>query len=132
MSIKVTRVAGTKLRAEIDGFELISGQVDEKTPQEGPSPSRIMVASLGLCAAHYAAWYLKRHNIQDEGLTVDIDAQEARNPSRVALFNVRLNLKANLTEEERVGLLSSISRCYVGNTLKGNPEINYDLNVTKL
>ena len=127
MSIKVTRVAGTKLRAEIDGFELISGQVDEKTPPEGPSPSRIMVASLGLCAGHYATWYLKRHNIQGEELTIDVDTQEARDPSRVARFNVRINLKASLTEEERVGLLSSVSRCYVGNTLKGNPEINYDL-----
>jgi uncharacterized OsmC-like protein len=129
MSIKVTRVAGTKLRAEIDGFELISGQVDEKPPPEGPSPSRIMVASLGLCTANYAAWYLKRHNIQDEGLTVEVGTQEARDPSRVAIFNVRLNLKAILTEEERVGLLSSVSRCYVGNTLKGNPQINYDLNL---
>ena len=132
MGIKITRVAGTKLKAEIDGFELISGQVDEKTLPEGPSPSRLMVASLGLCAGHYAAWYLKRHNIQDMGLTVDVDTQEARDPSRVARFNVNLNLKANLTEEERVGLLASVSRCYVGNTLKGNPEINYDLNVTKL
>jgi len=130
MGIKITRVAGTKLKAEIDGFELISGQVDEKTPPEGPSPSRLMVASLGLCAGHYAAWYLKRHNIQDMGLTVDVDTQEARDPSRVARFNVKLNLKADLTEEERVGFQASVSRCYVGNTLKGNPEINYDLNVT--
>jgi uncharacterized OsmC-like protein len=129
MSLKITRVAGTKLKAEIDGFELISGQVDEKTPPEGPSPSRLMVASLGLCAGHYAAWYLKRHNIQDEGLTVEVDTQEARDPSRVAIFNVRLNLKAILTEEERVGLLSSVSRCYVSNTIKGNPEINYDINI---
>lgn len=116
------------MKAEIDGFELISGQVDEKTPPEGPSPSKIMVASLGLCAGHYAAWYLKRHNIQDEGLTVEVDIQEARDPSRVVRFNVRLGLKANLTDEERVGLLSSVSRCYVGNALKGNPEINYDIN----
>jgi len=130
MGIKITRVAGTKLKAEIDGFELISGQVDEKTPPEGPSPSRLMVASLALCAGQYAAWYLKRHNIQDAELTVDVDTQEARDPSRVALFNIRINLKVNLTEEERAGLLSSVSRCYVGNTLKGNPEINYDLNVT--
>jgi uncharacterized OsmC-like protein len=130
MGIKITRVAGTKLKAEIDGFELISGQVDEKTPPEGPSPGRLMVASLGLCAGHYTAWYLKRHNIHDGGLTVDVDTQDAKDPSRVARFNVKLNLKANLTEEERIGLLASVSRCYVGNTLKGNPEINYDLNVT--
>jgi uncharacterized OsmC-like protein len=132
MVIKITRVAGTKLKAEIDGFELISGQVDEKTPPEGPSPSRIMVASLGLCAGHYATWYLKRHNIQDQGLTVDVDTQDARDPSRVARFNVRLNLKTNLTEEERFGLLTSVRRCYVGNTLQGNPEINYALNMTEL
>ena len=109
MSIKITRVAGTKLKAEIDGFELISGQVDEKTPPEGPSPSRIMVASLGLCAGHYAAWYLKRHNIQDEGLTVDVDTQDARDSSRVARSNVK-ELGLDLRRIDSSKLLEKLAR----------------------
>ena len=131
MTIKITRIAGLKLKAEVDGFEIISGQIDDHSTPEGPSPSKLMVASLGLCTGLYAAWYLKRHNIPDEGLTVDVETIDASSPSRVGVFNVKVNVKADLSGEDRTGLLSSISRCYVGNTLKGNPEINYELNVER-
>ena len=130
MTIKVTRVSGTKLKAEIDGFEVVSGQVDENTPPEGPSPGKLMVASLGLCAGLYTVWYLKRHGISDEGLTVDVDVRDEKNPSRATSFDVVVNLRAEISEKDREGLMSSVSHCYVGNTLKGNAMINYSLNLT--
>jgi uncharacterized OsmC-like protein len=88
-----------------------------------------MVASLGLCAGLYAAWYLKRHNIPDEGLIVEVDTVDMKEPSRVGSFNVKINLKADLSKEDSAGLIASISHCYIGNTLKGKPEINYKLNI---
>jgi ribosomal protein S12 methylthiotransferase accessory factor len=130
MTIKSTRIKGLKLKAEIDGFEIIAGRIDDNTPPEGPSPSKLMIASLGLCVGLYAAHYLKRHNISDDGLTVDVDTEEANDPSRVVRFDVKVNLKAELTEQEKAGLLASVSRCYVGNTLKMSPEIRYSLNLT--
>lgn len=129
MTIKITRINGMKQKADVDGFEIISGRVDENTAPEGPAPGRIMVASLGLCVGLYAAHYLKRHNISDEGLTVDIEAFDESNPSRAESFDIVVNLKAKLTEEEKAGLMASVSRCYVGNTLKSTPEINYSLNL---
>jgi ribosomal protein S12 methylthiotransferase accessory factor len=131
MTIKITRIEGLKQKAEVDGFEIISGRVDDATAPEGPSPSKLMVASLGLCTGLYAAHYLKRHNISDEGLTVEVDVKEANDPSRVTEFDVRVNLKAKLTEQEKAGILVSISRCYVGNTLKMTPEISYRLNLSE-
>ena len=129
MVVKISRITGLKLKVEVEGFEIVSGQIDDKSPKEGPSPGSLMAASLGLCAGLYAGWYLKRHNIPDEGLTVEVDTLDEKEPSRVGTFNVRVNLKADLSPEARVGLLASVNRCYVGNTLKGNPDINYELNV---
>ncbi len=129
MVIKITRINGLKLKAEVEGFEIVSGQIDDKSPREGPSPGSLMVASLGLCAGLYAGWYLKRHNIPDEGLTVEVDTVDEKDPSRVGIFNVRVTVKADLSQEARTGLLGSVNRCYVGNTMKGSPEINYELNV---
>lgn len=131
MTIKITRIKGLKQKAEIDGFTIISGRVDDATPPEGPSPGKLMIASLGLCAGLYAAHYLKRHNISDEGLTVDVDTVDATDPSRATSFDVRVNIKAELNEPEKAGLLASVSRCYVGNTLKATPEIKYTLNAAK-
>jgi uncharacterized OsmC-like protein len=131
MGIKITRIDGLKLKAEIDGFEIVSGRVDENTAPEGPAPGRIMVASLGLCVGLYAAHYLKRHSISDEGLTVDIEAFDASNPSRASEFEIIVNVKAKLSEEAKAGLLASVSRCYVGNTLKTTPEISYSINAVE-
>ena len=129
MSIKVSRVSGLKLKAEVDGFTVVTGQVDEKTPAEGPSPGRLMVASLGLCAELYAAFYLRKHGIPDEGLTVEITAVNEKIPSRASAFDVRVTVKASLTEEQRKGLMENVSHCYVGNTMKGAPDIRYSLQV---
>jgi len=129
MSIKITRIEGTKLKAEVSGFEIISGQVDENTKPEGPSPGKLMVASLGLCAGLYAATFLKRHNIPDKGLTVEVASTDARNPSRASAFEVKVSVKAELSEQQRDTMMAYIRACWVGNTLKGNPEITYTLNI---
>jgi len=129
MVIKITRISGLKQKAEVDGFEIISGRVDDNTPPEGPSPGKLMIASLGLCAGLYAAHYLKRHNISDEGLSVEVENTDANDPSRVVSFAIKVNVKAKLTEQEKAGLMASVSRCYVGNTLKMTPEIKYSLNL---
>lgn len=129
MSIRISRVEGLKLKAEVDGFTVITGQIDETKAPEGPSPGRLMVASLGLCAELYAAYYLKKHNIPDEGLTVDITAVNERTPSRAISFDVKVSVKAKLTEQQKAGLIDNVKHCYVGNTLKTNPSINYYLEV---
>ena len=129
MSIKVSRVDGLKLKAEVDGFTIIIGQIDETKPPEGPSPGRLMVASLGLCAELYAAFYLKKHNIPDEGLIVEITAINERTPSRAISFNVKVSIKAKLTEQQKIGFLDNVKHCYVANTMKANPTINYYLEV---
>jgi hypothetical protein len=47
----------------------------------------------------------------------------------VKVFQVEgMNLKAELTDKQREGLVAEASRCYVGNTLKGTPAINLELN----
>jgi len=38
-----------------------------------------------------------------------------------------MNLKAELTDKQREGLVAEASRCYVGNTLKGTPTIKMRL-----
>jgi uncharacterized OsmC-like protein len=127
MSITISRVKGMKLKAEVDGFTIITGQIDETIPAEGPSPGRLMVASLGLCAEFYAALYLKKHKISDEGLIVEIKETNGQNPSRAISFEIKVKVKAVLTDEQRSGIMNNVRHCYVSNTMKGNPEINYCL-----
>ena len=129
MVVKITRINGLKLKAEVEGFEIISGQVDETSPREGPSPSSLMIASLGLSAGLEAVWYLKRYNTPDNGLTVWVETLDLEDPDKGRRFRVKVDVKADLSEEARASLLASINDCYVGKTLRGSPEISYELNI---
>jgi len=49
----------------------------------GMTPPELLLASLGSCAAYYAAEYLHRHELATEGTRVRLVAEKIKNPARV-------------------------------------------------
>jgi len=129
MNVRITQIAGKKLKAESDGLEVISGRVDENTPPEGMSPGKLMAAALGMCTGMHVVSYFKRHNIVNKGFEITVDTVNASNPWRCEEFTTNIRLNAELSDSQRKGLLADVNRCYVGNTLKGTPEININLSL---
>ncbi len=127
MTVKITRLDGDQFRAESDGYEVLSGRLDEQTPPIGMSPGKLMVASLGLCSAFHAAWYLKRQKIEATSLQVEVDDMNEKEPSRALGFNITVKVGANLDPKQVEGLLAEVRRCYVANTMKGLPRFNYEI-----
>jgi uncharacterized OsmC-like protein len=127
MKVKITKLEGTKLKAESDGFEIISGRVDENSDLEGMMPGRIMVASLGLCIGMHVTSYFKRHKIKLDELTLTVEVKSDGHPRRVIEFNVDLNIKHTLNVKQKKILLTELDRCYVANTLKNRPQIKINL-----
>jgi len=128
MSVKVTQVEGGKFKAESEGLEVISGRVAPEAPAEGMSPGRLMAASLGLCTGMHVAGYLSRHGIPNRGIELTVDQANAENPRRCGAFTVTIRVQADLTEKQRKGLMADAHKCYVGNTLRGDPAIKLSLN----
>ena len=127
MTVKITRLDGDLFRAESDGYEVLSGRLDEQTPPIGMSPGKLMVASLGLCSAFHAAWYLKRQNIGATSLQIEVDDMNEKEPSRALGFNITVKVGAKLDPRQVEGLLAEVRRCYVANTMKGLPRFNYEI-----
>ena len=127
MTVKITRLDGDQFRAESDGYEVLSGRLDEQTPPIGMSPGKLMVASLGLCSAFHAAWYLKRQNIEATSLQIEVDDMNEKEPSRALGFNITVKVGAKLDPRQVEGLLAEVRRCYVANTMKGLPRFNYEI-----
>jgi uncharacterized OsmC-like protein len=127
MSVKITRLEGDQFRAESDGFEVLSGRLDEQTPPIGMSPGKLLAASLGLCCAFHVAWYLKRHNLEAISLQLKVDVINDKAPSRASEFNIEIKIGAELNQKHKDGLLNEVKRCYVGNTLRGMPWFNYEI-----
>jgi uncharacterized OsmC-like protein len=127
MTVKITRLDGDQFRAESDGYEVLSGRLDEQTPPIGMSPGKLMVASLGLCSAFHAAWYLKRQKIEATSLQVEVDDMNEKEPSRALGFNITVKVGAKLDARQVEGLLAEMKRCYVANTMRGLPRFGYDI-----
>ena len=127
MSVKVTRIDGGKFKAEADGFEVLSGRVDEKSEPVGMSPGRLMAVSLGLCSAFHVAAYLRQRKIDAVGLSLGVEVKNEVNPSRASEFKITINVGAELNGKQLEGLMEEVGRCYVGNTMRNAPSISYEV-----
>jgi uncharacterized OsmC-like protein len=127
MSVKITQIEGWKLKAEADGFTVISGRSDLESPSEGMSPGKLMAASLGLCTGMHLVSYMQKNNIEHDGFEITVNNKSARNPSRCVEYNTSIKINAELSPEEIEGLLEEAGKCYVGNTIKCAPSVNIEL-----
>jgi uncharacterized OsmC-like protein len=127
MTVKITRMEGNQFKAESEGYQVMSGRLNEQTPPIGMSPGKLMVASLGLCSAFHVTWYLKRHSIEASRLEIEVDETNDKEPSRAAGFYITVKIGAKLDQKQTESLLAEVKRCYVGNTMRGNPRFNYEI-----
>jgi uncharacterized OsmC-like protein len=128
MSVKITQIEGWELKAESEGFTVISGKPDLDSPPEGMSPGHLMAASLGLCTGMHLVSYMNKNHIEHKGFEITVDTKSERDPSRCAEFTTNIKLNAELDEEQKKGLLEEAGKCYVGNTIKTCPQVNICLN----
>lgn len=91
---------------------------------EGMTPPELLLASLGSCAAYYAAEYLRQHQLATEGTRVRITAEKLKDPPRVDNFSIEIQLPLSVGEDDRAGVESAVHRCLIHNTLLHPPAIN--------
>ena len=127
MSVKITQIEGWELKAEADGFTVISGKPDLESPAEGMSPGKLMAASLGLCTGMHLVSYMQKNKIEHDGFEITVDNKSARNPSRCVEYTTSIKINAELDPETIEGLLEEAGKCYVGNTLKCTPTVNIEI-----
>lgn len=94
---------------------------------EGMTPPELFLASLGSCAAYYAADYLRRQNLATEGTRVRVTAEKANNPPRLADFHIEVDLPLEVSEQHRAGVEDAIDRCLIHNTLRHPPQISVEI-----
>lgn len=87
------------------------------------TPPELLLASLGSCAAYYAAEYLRARNLAPGGVEVSVSAEKLKTPARLGNFRVRVVSPVTLTSEQREAMLRSVHHCLVHNTLRTPPEI---------
>jgi len=130
MEVQINQVEGVRFSVKTRTHAIICDQpAANGGTDEGMTPPELLLASLGACAAFYAAEYLRTRNLSHEGISVSVAAEKAKNPARLDNFSIRVDCPVDLTPEKREGLLRSIEHCLVKNTLLSPPKIEVSLEV---
>ncbi|HUO16285.1 MAG TPA: OsmC family protein [Verrucomicrobiae bacterium] len=95
---------------------------------EGMTPPELLLASLGACAAFYAAQYLRKHKLATEGTHVRVTADKAKDPARVDNFRIEIETPVELSSQHRAGVETAVHHCLIHNTLLHPPKIAIAIN----
>ncbi len=99
---------------------------------EGMTPPELLLASLGSCAAYYAAQYLRKQRLAKEGVRVRVTADKIKDPPRLDNFRIAVEVPLVLNDEQRKGLEESVHHCLIHNTLLHPSRIELAITIPQL
>ena len=77
MEVKITHLDHAKFAIQARSHSIICDQPTENGGDDsGMTPPELLLASLGSCAAFYAAQYLKTRNLAETGVEVSVEAEK--------------------------------------------------------
>ncbi|MGD0940162.1 MAG: OsmC family protein [Terracidiphilus sp.] len=132
MEVKITHLDQVKFTVQARSHSIMCDQpADNGGEDSGMTPPELLLASLGSCAAFYAAQYLKTRNLAQSGVEVMVTAEKLKQPARLGNFRIHVVSPVSLTEEQTEGLMRSVHHCLIHNTLLSPPEIAIELTTSE-
>jgi putative redox protein len=117
------RSEGFAHRVEVDGHELTVDEPEEAGGSDtGPSPTRLMTASLAACTSITVLMYAERKGWDVGEIEVTAEFEEAPR-GEPARFEVNVRLPSALSEAQVERLKVIAGKCPVHRTLIGEVEI---------
>ena len=127
-TMRVDHRSGDRFDIRIrDHVVTVDQPVDAGGDDVGPTPTELFVAGLGSCVAFYARRYLRRHRLDESGLSVDVSYRMGSKPARVSEVDVHIHLPADFPPARREALLAVAGHCTVHNSISAAPEITVRL-----
>jgi putative redox protein len=128
MQVKVCQIEGVKFEIQARSHKIVCDQPAENGGTDsGMTPPELLLASLGSCAAFYAAEYLRTRKLAQSGVEVSVTAEKLLKPARLGDFRVQVTSPVSLTAEQTESMMRCVHNCLVHNTLLSLPEIKIEI-----
>ena len=128
MEIHVEHLGGFQFEIKARQHTIASDQPAENGGfDEGMTPPELLLASLGSCAGYYAAQYLRKHKLAEEGTIVRVTADKAKDPARLDNFRIAVEVPCELSPADQQGVEESVHHCLIHNTLLHPPNISIEV-----
>ncbi|MGH2992966.1 MAG: OsmC family protein [Solirubrobacterales bacterium] len=117
------RVEGYTHEVEVNGHTIVSDEpADKGGNDEGPSPSRLLIASLAACTATTVEMYADRKGWELGAVEVEAELVSAER-DEPARYSVEVRIPAPLTDEQAERIKVIAGKCPVHRILTGEVEI---------
>ena len=131
IEVQVEHLGAVQFEIKARQHTILSDQPAEHSGHdEGMTPPELLLASLGSCAAFYAAQYLRKYKLATEGTTVRVTADKRKddtNAVRLDDFHITVEIAAALDPRHIEGVNREVHRCLIHNTLLHPPSINIEI-----
>jgi uncharacterized OsmC-like protein len=128
-TIRVVPKEGAALEISVRNHRLIVDQPAEKGGKnEGMTPVELFLGSLASCVGYYAVRFCQRHNLPAEGLRVSMEWEYAKEPYRVSVMELHVDLPVRWNPEYNERFLKVIEGCTVHQSISQTPKILLHLN----
>jgi len=117
--ISVTRNSGLEFQVQVRGHQFKSDMSEGDGGRDGgPSPSELLVGSLGACIAMMVQLYCDRHGYNDGEVSASLTYELADNPKRVGAITVDLEIPKDVPDDKmdairRIAEACPIHGCFI-------------------
>lgn len=126
--ISITQKSGLEFKIQIRGHEVSSDMAAADGGEDrGPSPSELLVGSLGACIAMMVQRYCDRHGYRDGQVSVSLTYQLADDPKRVGAITADLEIPRDVPEERRDVIRRLAESCPIHGTLVKPPPVDLEI-----
>lgn len=123
MEIKVKFLDNLRLEAKFDDFTVVADQpIRYKGDGSAPGPFDYFLASSALCAAYFVKLYCDTRNIPTDNIRLSQNNIVDPENRYQQTFKIQVELPADISEKDRLGILRSIDRCTVKKVVQAGPE----------
>jgi uncharacterized OsmC-like protein len=128
MEVFVEHVGSVQFEIKARQHTIASDQPPENGGfDEGMTPPELMLASLGSCAGFYAAMYLRKHKLADQGTRVKVSAEKLKDPARLGNFIIEVDVPQELDAKHHAGIERAVHHCLIHNTLLHPPSMHIEV-----
>ena len=123
MEIKVNFLDKLRLEAKFDDFTVVADQpIRYKGDGSAPGPFDYFLASSALCAAYFVKLYCVTRNIPTEHIRLSQNNIVDPENRYQQIFKIQVELPADISAKDRLGILRSIDRCTVKKVVQAGPD----------
>lgn len=128
MEVTVEHLGAVQFEIKARQHTIASDQPPENGGfDEAMTPPELFLASLGSCAAFYAAAYLRKHKLAERGTKVCVTAEKHKDPARLDDFRIFVEVPQVLDPKHIDGIEQAIHHCLIHNTLLHPPSIAIEI-----